>query len=217
MTIADEALNALTGAAKGAATGAVLGPIGAAAGGAIGLASALLPGVSHLLIGDKDTADKVTQVVQAVTGTADPEAQTVAVASNPEVEADLRTQLAQIAADRQAARDQAQLEAIKAQFADVVSARARDVEIRQAENGRNVRADVMLGAVTVGLLACIVAAATGRLGADTAVFGLVAGIAGMLSGCFKDAFGFEFGSSRQSETKTGIIAGLARDGRQPTN
>lgn len=119
MSIADDALGALSAGAKGAAAGMALGPIGAAAGGALGIAMSLLPGAAHLLGGDETTAAKVVQTVQAVTGTVDPAAQAVA-ATDPQVAADLRVQLAQIAADRQAQ-----------QLADVADARKTTVQLAQ--------------------------------------------------------------------------------------
>src|SRR5262249_33442258 len=117
----------------------------------------------------------------------------------------LRLALGQIAAQRQAEADAAAQARLQAVLADVAGARQRDLALRAA-GGRNVRADIMLGCVTVGLLACIISAALATRHATT--FRLVSSIAGMLAGCFKDAFGFEFGSSRQSEAKTEIIANL---------
>lgn len=198
------------GALKGGLAGAPLGPVGMAGGAAIGLAVQLVPGLTRWLSGDDGvTAANVVDLVQQATGSTNPAAQAAAI-QVPQIAGDLAVQLAQIVADREAAQETAQLESFKAGLADVMAARSRDVQVRaSSRSGQNIRADIMLGAVTIGLLACIFAAATGKLGYNTAVFGLVAGIAGMLTGCFKDAFTFEFGSSRQSENKTNIIADMA--------
>lgn len=156
MSIADDALAALSSGAKGAAAGMVLGPIGAGVGGAVGIASALLPGVAHLFSSDPDTVAKVTSAVQAVTGTADPAEQEVA-AQDPSIAADLRVQLAQIAADRQAAQDQAQLDALKATLADVQNARLQALQLTQAGSkqawGVSVVSVVVL--LTFAVLSCL--------------------------------------------------------------
>lgn len=122
---------ALTLAGKGAAAGAMLGPVGAAAGGALGLAMDLLPGAAHLFGTDLETRNKVEAVVHAVTGTSDPVEQAAAVA-DPQVAADLRIQLSQIAADRQAAADQAQIDALKVATADIAGARAQTMQLANA-------------------------------------------------------------------------------------
>jgi hypothetical protein len=205
----------LTDGLTGAATGIVGGPIGIVA----GLLGGVLPDFLQLLgphaAGPQGqaVANAVVQVVSAATGTANPTSANI-IGLDPAAQADLKVKLAEIYAQAQANEraDQAaqranDLAVMQAGLADVQSARAHDVAI-QASGKTNWRADMMLLAVTAGLLACIISAATGHL--DNLTFGLVAGVAGMLSGCFKDAFGFEYGSSRQSEMKSQTIAGLAQ-------
>jgi hypothetical protein len=195
----------------GAALGGLLGPVGAGAGAAAGVVATLADatGLTRWLFGPNAAAlqGQVKTALAVATGTSDELAQAAVLARNPDASDALRIALAQIAAQAQAEADTASQAKLSSVLADVAGARARDLAVRGVDGGRNVRADIMLGAVTLGLLACIISAATGHL--DQMTFGLVAGIAGMLSGCFKDAFGFEFGSSRQSEAKTAIIADLA--------
>ena len=168
-----------------------------------------IPDIARWIEGDAagNVAQKVADVAQSVLGTTDPAAAATLLADQSKV-SDLRIALAKIGADVERAKLDAQTAAITAALADIASARTHDIAVRSATGGTNRRADVMLVAVTIGLIACIIAAATGKV--EGAVFGLVSGIAGMLSGCFKDAFGFEFGSSRQSEEKTHIIADMGR-------
>lgn len=101
------------------------------------------------------------------------------------------------------------LETAKAELADVQSARARDVELMKAGK-QNIRADVMVIGVTVGLLACLFALAFYKDKIPPEAVGIISTIAGIFGACLKDAFTFEFGSSRSSQTKDATIANLTK-------
>src|SRR5579875_3393257 len=81
----------------------------------IPLAVTVAPELAKWLFGSgaEKTTQAVAQVVQTVTGTSDPEAAQQVLARDPALVAQLRVQLAQIAAQQQAEQDAAQLDAMK--------------------------------------------------------------------------------------------------------
>lgn len=97
---------------------------------------------------------------------------------------------------------QADLE--KAYLQDRQDARARDVELRKAGQ-TNTRADLMVAAVTVGLIACLFVLIHYQHTIPGEVVGILSTIAGIFGACLKDAFAFEFGSSRGSKNKDEIL------------
>jgi hypothetical protein len=178
----------------------------------IPLALTLVPQLISLFAGDKAgaAAQTVAGVVRTVTGADDEAAAQAAINADPKMAAELKIELAKIVlqheqeANREAdAARQAELDGLRARLSDVENARQRDTDKTKAGQ-RNWRADAMLLVVGVGLLACIYAAA--QTGVPPIAIGIISTVAGTLCGCIKDAFSFEFGSSRSSENKMGIIA-----------
>jgi len=163
---------------------------------ALGLVSFAAPYVGKWLFGDegKQVAKQVVDTAQKITGTSTPEAAEAAIRANPELLAQFQTHLASINADLE-----------KAYLADRQSARARDVELAKAGRS-NHRADLMVGAVVVGLIACIGVLAFYRQSVPGEVVGILSTIAGIFGSCLKDAFAFEFGSSRGSKEKDDLLA-----------
>src|SRR5579872_1525730 len=102
----------------------------------IPLAISLAPEIGKWLFGDKgeQTAQAVAQVVASVTGTSDNTAAQAMVAANPQIAAQLRVQLAQIAAGQEAAARAADLQQLSAQLADVKDARSQTVNLAQARS-----------------------------------------------------------------------------------
>ncbi len=83
---------------------------------------------------------------------------------------------------------------------DIQNARARDISF--INSGKyNVRADVMVLAAAAGLLACLVALAHYKSELPGEAVGIISTIAGIFGSCLKDAYSFEFGSSRGSKSK----------------
>jgi len=156
---------------------------------------------------DAAVAQKVVGVAQGVLGTIDP-TMAQATLQDPAKATELKLAFAQLLAQQEKAKDDAKQAQLVALLGDLTGARNHDLEVRRMAGGRNIRADLMLGMVTVGLVTCIVAVVFGKI--DAMAFGLVSSIAGVLAGCFKDAFGFEYGSSRGSEAKTQIIADMGK-------
>ncbi|HET8638262.1 MAG TPA: hypothetical protein VFL96_15535 [Acidobacteriaceae bacterium] len=141
MDIGEALTAAAKGAAQGAMVGAVAGPAGAALGGLGGLVLDIAPGIGRWLFGDAGgkTAAAVAGAVQAVTGTSDADAAMAAIGRDPQVMANLRIELARIAAAAEAeanraaeARQAAALEEFKAQLADAANARAQTIALAQA-------------------------------------------------------------------------------------
>ena len=102
----------------------------------IPLAISLAPEIGKWLFGDTGakTATAVAQVVQSVTGTTDEQVAKESIASNPQLAAQLRVQLAQLAAQQEQAARQADLDQLGAQLKDVADARAQTVALAQAKS-----------------------------------------------------------------------------------
>lgn len=156
--------------------------IGGPAGTAIG-------GVISAALNVSNTPDAVSQAI-----TADPNAV---------------VKLQQIAADRERDLMQIHLQAVQADFADRASARSRDVEIIQA-GGKNTRADAMVIGAVVGLIACLAVLVVFRAQIPGEAVGIISTIAGIFGSCLKDAYAFEFGSSKGSKDKDQILATLVK-------
>lgn len=144
-------------------------------------------------------AEKVVGIAQAVTGAATPQEALDRLRQNAELAQQFN--LAVLAAD-------AELE--KAALADRDSARKRDVEIRKLAGGENRRADFMVAAAAIGLVACLLALIFFRKEIPGEAVGIISTVAGIFGACLKDAYAFEFGSSRGSKDKDAIIGDIAR-------
>jgi hypothetical protein len=80
------------------------------------------------------------------------------------------------------------------------SARKRDISL--IKSGRkNWRADIMVIAAALGLAACLFSLALYRYSLPGEAVGIISTIAGIFGSCLKDAYTFEFGSSRGSREK----------------
>lgn len=144
--------------------------------------------------------------IAAALGTpAEPEAVSQAITTDPNA----LVKLQQIAADRERDLMQIHLQAVQADFADRASARARDIAMIKA--GRtNTRANVMVWGAVAGLLACLIALVTFRAQIPGEAVGIISTVAGIFGSCLKDAYAFEFGSSKGSKDKDQILAGLVK-------
>lgn len=88
---------------------------------------------------------------------------------------------------------------------DRKDARARDVALHQA-GYRNQRADLMVIADVIGLIACLVVLAVYREKIPPEVITLLTTVASLFGLCLRDAHQFEFGSSRGSRDKDELLA-----------
>ncbi|OJX13203.1 MAG: hypothetical protein BGO77_08515 [Caedibacter sp. 37-49] len=79
-------------------------------------------------------------------------------------------------------------------------ARQRDSALAAAGQ-YNYRADIMVFAAALGLIACLVALGFYQAELPGEAVGIISTIAGIFGACLKDAYAFEFGSSRGSKAK----------------
>lgn len=147
--------------------------------------------------GDKPVtvAEKAIEIAQAVTGAKTPEEAAAAMRANAELAQQFN--LAVLAADTK-------LEELC--LADKANARARDIEVRKLNAGDNRRADIMLIAAFVAVVAIAALLALGKVDGASAVGGFLLTIGGMFARNIGTAFDFEFGSSRGSKEKDELLA-----------
>ena len=95
---------------------------------------------------------------------------------------------------------------------DRQGARDRDVLLAQAGH-RNFRSDVMVIAAAVGMIMCLGSLAYFKDHLPGEAVGIISTIAGIFGACLKDAYAFEFGSSRGSKEKDSTVAAMFSQGR----
>lgn len=87
---------------------------------------------------------------------------------------------------------------------DRMNARKRDMIF--AHHGKsNLRADIMVISAALGLLLCLFSLALYRNLMPGEAVGIISTIAGIFGSCLKDAYAFEFGSSRGSKEKDAAV------------
>ncbi|OJW50578.1 MAG: hypothetical protein BGO67_05750 [Alphaproteobacteria bacterium 41-28] len=94
-----------------------------------------------------------------------------------------------------------------AQYKDRESARLRDIALAQAGRS-NLRADIMVLSAALGLISCLVTITLYRTSLPGEAVGIISTIAGIFGSCLKDAYAFEFGSSRGSKLKDNKLSAL---------
>lgn len=70
----------------------------------------------------------------------------------------------------------------------------------------NTRGNVLIVGALLGLISCLLVLALYRQQVPGEVVGILSTIAGMFGACLRDAFQFEFGSSRGSRDKDVLLA-----------
>lgn len=90
---------------------------------------------------------------------------------------------------------------------DRQSARDRDVSFIEAGR-RNYRADIMVIAAAMGMIMCLGSLAYFSDHLPGEAVGIISTIAGIFGACLKDAYAFEFGSSRGSKEKDSTVAAM---------
>ncbi|MDR2598387.1 MAG: hypothetical protein LBC25_01545 [Holosporales bacterium] len=88
---------------------------------------------------------------------------------------------------------------------DKEDARTRDIAIINTGR-RNIRADVMVLAAAMGLIVCLAVIIVYRKSLPGEAVGIISTVAGIFGACLKDAYNFEFGSSRGSKEKDQTVA-----------
>lgn len=145
-------------------------------------------------------AGKVVDIASSVTGAKDPQEILAKLRANAELAQQF--QLALLAADTD-------LE--KLFLADRQDARGRDVEVRKLTGGKNTRADLMVLLAVVGIIACLAVLSLYRKDIPGEVVGILGTVIGIFGACLRDAYQFEFGSSRGSKAKDEQNASLMAD------
>lgn len=92
-------------------------------------------------------------------------------------------------------------------------ARERDLELWKTGHA-NRRADLMVFSAAGGLLMCLLSLAFYSDVLPGEAVGIISTVAGIFGGCLKDAFAFEFGSSRGSKAKDSTVAAILERLRQ---
>lgn len=213
--------DALASAAKGAAVGAAAGgPVGAAAGGLGGLVVDMAPEIGRWLLGGttgEKTAGLVVQAVEAATGTTDAEAAQATLAKDPAAAAQLRVQLAAIAAQQQAeadraveARRAADLAVVQAALADRKDARSQTQALVQMRSGIAWAPAVLSGIILVAFGAMIFVILT-RDHLTGEAMPLANVLLGSLAAMATQVANYWLGSSSGSAAKSDQIAALSAD------
>lgn len=142
-------------------------------------------------------AGQVIDIAKTVTGKGTPEAAVAAMQADPA----LAIQFKMAVMENDSALE-------KAYLVDRQDARARDVAIVQA--GRyNWRGDVLAVLAVGGLVLCVYFIARDAGLPERAVNAIMF-VAGVLASAVRDVYGFEFGSSRSSQTKDATINNLTK-------
>ena len=90
---------------------------------------------------------------------------------------------------------------------DRQNARNRDIALAQVGH-KNVRADIMVIAAAIGLVMCLASLAFYSEALPGEAVGIISTVAGIFGACLKDAYAFEFGSSRGSREKDSTVAAM---------
>lgn len=90
---------------------------------------------------------------------------------------------------------------------DRQNARNRDIALAQVGH-KNVRADIMVVSAAVGLILCLASLAFYSEALPGEAVGIISTVAGIFGACLKDAYAFEFGSSRGSKEKDSTVAAM---------
>jgi hypothetical protein len=93
---------------------------------------------------------------------------------------------------------------------DRQDARARDARLTQA-GWPNRRADVMVIVAALGLILCLALLVCFSHTLSGEAHGIISAITGMFCMCLRDAYAFEFGSSRGSKQKDDTVAAALRE------
>jgi hypothetical protein len=144
----------------------------------------------------QDIASQVVETARRVTGVDDP------------IESIKRLQEnAQLVIDFQKAIIQMEAELELAHLQDRQNARARDIALVNAGRS-NSRADIMVVSAALGLVLCLVSLGYYADNLPGEAVGIISTIAGIFGACLKDAYAFEFGSSRGSKEKDTTVAAM---------
>src|SRR3989338_248467 len=164
---------------------------------ALGLAE-FVPTIAKLLKGDKaqDVAKEVVVAAKRLTGKNEVEECVEAFRTSPELVLAFKKEVLRIQVQEQ-----------QLYLKDRQDARSRDVALLQTGK-HNVRADIMVVSAALGLIFCLYSLSSYSDNLPGEAVGIISTIAGIFGACLKDAYAFEFGSSRGSKEKDNAVAVL---------
>ncbi len=144
----------------------------------------------------KKMAHQIVDVAHSLTGEKDPLKVVQALKSDPKLVIQFQETILKMAHELE-----------MAEHKDRENARLRDIAL--AQTGRiNLRADIMVISAALGLISCLVTITLYRMSLPGEAVGIISTIAGIFGSCLKDAYAFEFGSSRGSKIKDGKLSAL---------
>lgn len=168
---------------------------------ALGLAE-FAPAIAKWLSGDKsqDMAQRVVDIAKSVTKTETPLEALQLIGQESQLLREFQQHILRMEQDMEVAY-----------LTDRQSARARDIAITSTGH-INHRSDIMVVSAALGLLMCLCSLAYFADHLPGEAVGIISTIAGIFGACLKDAYAFEFGSSRGSKEKDSTVANLLERG-----
>lgn len=144
-------------------------------------------------------AEKVVSIAKAVTGSESAKSAVELLQKNPDMLIKFQHSIMKIDHDME-----------ELFIHDRQDARARD--IARMEAGRsNLRADIMVICAAIGLISCLAVLVFHEKNLPGEAVGIISTVAGIFGACLKDAFAFEFGSSRGSKSKDhAVLLGIQK-------
>ncbi|MBX3487588.1 MAG: hypothetical protein KF798_06775 [Candidatus Paracaedibacteraceae bacterium] len=164
---------------------------------ALGLAQ-FIPSIAKWLAGDKaeHVAKNIVDIAKRVTGIDDASGMIRLLLDEPDLVIEFQKAILNLEAEME-------LSVMR----DRQNARMRDMAF--INSGRNnVRADIMVVSAAGGLISCLIALAYYSDFLPGEAVGIISTVAGIFGSCLKDAYAFEFGSSRDSKMKDTTMAAL---------
>jgi hypothetical protein len=159
--------------------------------------SALFPTVMKAMKSDdKHAMEKIVDVAKSITQSSVPEQVMQLLETNGEMRQEFDAELSKITQTMETAF-----------LADRQDARSRDLTLAKAGYG-NLRADIMVVAAAMGLAGCLSCLVFYESALPGEAVGIISTVAGIFGACLKDAYAFEFGSSRGSKNKDAQVATL---------
>lgn len=161
--------------------------------------SEFIPILGHWIGGEdgERVAQKAVNIAQSITGEKEADRILRALSSDPKRLIDFQQAILKMAHERDLSF-----------YKDRESARLRDMALAQAGRS-NLRADIMVISAALGLIICLITITLYRTNLPGEAVGIISTIAGIFGSCLKDAYAFEFGSSRGSKLKDNKLSALA--------
>jgi hypothetical protein len=168
---------------------------------ALGLAQ-FVPSIARWLVGEQAevVATDLVDIAQRICEVEDPMEAIQILKNQPELLIEFQKLVIQLDGE-------AEIRAIQ----DRQDARSRDISRMLAGHG-NLRADIMVLCAAGGLISCLVSLSYYSDHLPGEAVGIISTVAGIFGACLKDAYAFEFGSSRDSKIRDTTVAAMLERG-----